>query len=344
MKHHAIKKSIWVDLTNAPHVLVLKPIIEVFKNDGHEVLITARDFSQTISLLERFNMDFTEIGIHQGKAVHRKILGLFERSGNLMKFARSKEKKFDLALSHASNDLAVASFMLGIPHVNMFDYEYAKVSHHFNFRLSKKVMCPDVIDKQVLRQYSRKDKLDQYEGLKEEYYLYGWKPEEKILSDLKLDKNRIIAVVRTPPDLALYHRFENELFDDVIKNLDKAGAQVVILPRTEAQGMAIGALGLKNVVVPEKAIDAQSLIYYADIVISAGGTMNREAVVLGTPVYTLFSGKMGAVDIDLISKKRLFKLESADGLNLHKKDPVDIAGLDLRDPRILADKILAAAK
>lgn len=344
MKQPKEKKTVWVDLTNAPHVLVLKPIIEALKKDGHEVVITARDFSQTISLLKRFNMDFTEIGTHQGKSILKKFLGLFARTSNLIKFAKKNGYKFDLALSHASNDLAAASFIMRIPHVSMFDYEYAKASHHMNFRLSRKVMCPDVIDKSVLRQYSRRDKLDQYEGLKEEYYLHGWEPQESILNELNLDKDRIISVVRTPPDLALYHRFENDLFDDVIRRLDQEDVQVVVLPRTVAQTEAINGMGFKNVSIPKNAVDAQSLIYFADIVISAGGTMNREAVVLNTPVYTLFSGKMGAVDIDLIARQKLFKLESADQLILTKKSEKMLSDLNFRDPRVLVSKILEAAK
>lgn len=344
MNHQNDKKTVWVDLTNAPHVLVLKPIIEVLEREGHKVIITARDFSQTLSLLRRFNMEFTEIGAHQGKSIAKKIRGLFSRTSNLIKFVKTSGYKLDLALSHASNDLAAAAFMLGIPHVNMFDYEFAKVSHHINFRLSKKVMCPDVIDQSVLSRYSRKNKLDQYEGLKEEYYLHGWQPDESVLKELGLDMQRIITVVRTPPELALYHRFENDLFDDVIRNLDAADAQVIVLPRTKEQGESIRSLGLKNVFIPEKAIDAQSLIYYADLVVSAGGTMNREAVVLDTPVYTLFSGKMGAVDIDLINNKKLLKLESADQLLLKKKALKSVSELNFRDPKILADRILAAAK
>lgn len=336
-------KVIWVDFTNAPHVLVLKPIIEVFKKRGNKVVVTARDFSQTIPLLQRFGIEYTLIGTHQGKSAIRKSLGLFNRGKSLIDFARKNNFKFDLALSHGSNDLAVAAFFLGIPHVTMFDYEFAAISHHVNFRLSKKVMCPDVIDKKVLVRYSRKDKLDQYEGLKEEYYLYGWEPDARILEQLKIDISLPIVVVRTPPDLALYHRFENELFHKVIERLNSLNVNVVVLPRSKEQGDSLRSQGFNNIIIPKGAIDAQSLIYYADMVVSAGGTMNREAVVLGTSVYTLFSGRLGAVDIDLIKKGKMFKLESPEQVTIKKKKHKENK-LNFRNPEVLAQKILAAAK
>lgn len=339
------RKLIWVDITNAPHVLVLKPIIEVLESRGHEVVITARDFSQTISLLERFELEHHNIGAHRGKSIARKMLGLFNRTSRLMSFVKENRFKFDLALSHGSNDLAVAARLLGIPHVTMFDYEYATVAHHINFRLSKKVMCPKVIDKAILRKYSWKDKLDQYEGLKEEYYLSGWQPDETVIQQLALDNKRPIAVVRTPPDLALYHRFENNLFDSVIKNLDALDIQVVVLPRTGSQRETLRAMDTKNVIIPEHAIDAQSLVFFADVMISAGGTMNREAAVLGTPVYTVFSGKLGAVDKELIDNGLMFKLDSSDQVIVSKDKNKTISTMNnLKDPALLVDRILAVSK
>lgn len=343
MKNSRGLKIIWIDITNSPHVLILKPIIEILKNKRHKVVVTARDFAQTIPLLDRFNIEYTKIGSHSGRSITRKSLGLFNRTASLIKFTKKNKYKFDLALSHGSNDLAVTSFILGIPHVTMFDYEYASVSHHINFRLSKKVMCPDIINRKVLARYSRKDKLDQYEGLKEEYYLYGWKPDESVLKQLKIDTSIPIVVIRTPPDLALYHRFENKLFYKVIERLNNLNVCAVALPRSGEQGASLRAQRFNNIIIPDDAIDAQSLIYYADMVISAGGTMNREAVTLGTPVYTLFPGRLGTVDIDLMEKGKMFKLESPERLVVKKKKRTNNK-LNFRNPEILVQKILLASK
>lgn len=332
---------IWIDFTNAPHVLVLRPIIEIFKKQNHEVVITARDFSQTLPLLEKFGIDYFQTGMHRGKSIPKKILGLFSRTKELIKFARSR-KKFDMALSHGSNDLAVAAFLLKIPHVTMFDYEYAAVAHHVNFRLSKKIMCPDIISKNSLSSYGGKNKIDQYPGLKEEYYLFGWKPNPGIVGELGLDKNKVIAVVRTPPDVSLYHRFENVHFSDVLKALERDDVQQIIIPRTADQLDFLMSLDLKNAIYPAGAIDAQSLIYYSDLVVSAGGTMNREAVVLGTPVYTLFSGKMGAIDKVLINEGKMTKLTAPSDIKIVKKKETDYLKFEsnLRDPNLLTEKIL----
>lgn len=342
MKNAGDLKIIWIDFTNAPHVLALKPLIVVFEGMGYKVVVTARNFSQTIPLLRRFGIKYTEIGSHRGGSVIKKSFGFFNRTANLISFAKKCNYKFGLALSHGSNDLAAASFILGIPHVTMFDYEHAAVSHHINFRLSKKVICPDVIDKKALARYSRKDKLDQYSGLKEEYYLYGWEPDAGVLEQLNLDTSRVTVVVRTPPDMALYHRFENDLFWSVIKKLSKSDAQVVVLPRTKEQGEKLRETG-DSLIIPKNVVDAQSLIFYADLVISAGGTMNREAVVLGTPVYTIFSGKLGAVDLDLIKKDKMFKLRSPEQVVIRKKKQVKNK-LNFRNPEVLVQKILAVAK
>ncbi len=114
--------------------------------------------------------------------------------------------------------------------------------------------------------------------------------------------------MRTPPAVSLYHRFDAPVFTQVLHRLK--GGQVVVLPRTPEQRAELAREG--GFIVPERAIDAQSLIAYADLVISAGGTMNREAVALGTPVWTTFEGRLGAVDEALIADGRMLRLERAE--------------------------------
>ena len=153
-------------------------------------------------------------------------------------------------------------------------------------------------------------------------------------------------MVRTPPEVSLYHRFENDLFTQVLERLRVAakdeGVQSVVLPRTDAQRAELRAV--PGFAVPEQAIDAQSLIAYADLVISAGGTMNREAVALGTPVYTTFEGRLGAVDERLIHTGRLHKLRDSAQLDLKKRPPgAGGAGgvRTRRDPRLLVELLLS---
>ncbi len=285
---------VWVDLTNSPHVLVMRPVIEYLRSQGAEVEVTARDFAQTLSLCDRFGIEHIAVGHHRGGRLAAKGLGLVDRSWALRKFARGK--KFDLALGHGSNDISVAAKMLRIPSTTTFDYEWAKVQHNVNCRLARRVVIPRAIPQERLYAYGARGKIKQYEGLKEEYYLNDFEPDPGVLSRLGVDPLEPIFVVRTPPEVSLYHRFENDLFAQVLKHVQ--GTQAVVLPRTTDQRAELTRAG--GFIVPEQAIDAQSLIHYADLVVSAGGTMNREAVALRTPVFTTFAGRLGAVDEQLI--------------------------------------------
>ena len=328
---------VWFDLTNSPHVLVLRPLIEALQADGAEVAVTARDFAQTVALCERFGIAHTVIGRHRGARLGAKALGLADRSLALARFARGRG--FDLAIGHGSNDVTVAAFALRIPRTTMFDYEWATVQHTVNCRLGDAVVVPDAIPPQRLDRYGARGKLQRYAGLKEEYYLADFAPDAAVLDELGLDAAQPLAVVRTPPSVSLYHRFENDLFGDVLRRL-RDQAQVVVLPRVEAQRRELARAG--GFVIPERAIDAQSLIAFGDVVVSAGGTMNREAVALGTPVFTTFEGRLGAVDEGLIRDGRLRKLQSAAEVVVAKRDArAATADRIRRDPRDLLALALA---
>jgi predicted glycosyltransferase len=323
---------IWVDLTNSPHVLVMRPLIEVMRADGHEVEVTARDFAQTLELCDRFGIEHTTVGRHRGGRLASKALGLASRSGALARWAR--RRRFDVAIGHGSNDVTVAAKLLGVPSATSFDYEWATVQHQVNCRLARSVVVPEAIPPERLERYGARGKIHAYAGLKEEYYLADFEPNPAVLDELGVDRSRPLVVVRTPPEVSLYHRFENPLFGRVLERL--AETQTVVLPRTPAQRAELGAF-----IVPEHAIDAQSLVAYADLVISAGGTMNREAVALGTPVFTTFEGKLGAVDEALLREGRLRKLEAPDQIQIERR-PAN-GGLRVRrDPRELVKMLLAA--
>jgi predicted glycosyltransferase len=320
---------VWIDLTNSPHVLVMRPVIEVLRARGAQVRVTARDFAQTVALSRRFGIDHEVIGRHRGGRLAAKALGLADRSLALTRWAR-RQGGFDLALGHGSNDVTVAARLLRIPCSTMFDYEWATVQHNVNCRLAQAVVVPEAIPPERLDRYGARRKLRRYAGLKEEYYLADFEPDPAVLAELGLDAGQPIAVVRTPPSVSLYHRFENDLFAAVLQRL--RGTQTVVLPRVAEQRAQ-----LDGFIVPERAIDAQSLIALADLVISAGGTMNREAVALGTPVWTTFEGRPGAVDDRLIAEGRLRRLERPEQLDLVKRAPGAAAERARRDPALLVD-------
>jgi uncharacterized protein len=339
---------VWIDLTNSPHVLVMRPVIELLRADGHEVRVTARDFAQTLALCRRLGIEHTPIGRHRGERLGAKALGLASRSAALVRWARADARenggrRFDIALGHGSNDVSVAAALLRIPSSTMFDYEWATVQHSINCRLARAVVVPDAIPPQRLYRYGAKGKIGAYEGLKEEYYLADFQPDGAVLDELAIDRARPIVVVRTPPDVSLYHRFSNDVFARALDVLRSAaaerGVQPVVLPRVASQRAELA--GVPSFVVPERAIDAQSLIAYADLVVSAGGTMNREAVALGVPVYTTFEGRLGAVDELLIAQGRMRRLDEPERLTLDKRPPGSERARVRRDPRELVRLLLS---
>ena len=251
-----------------------------------------------------------------------------------------KGRAFDAALAHGSTDLPVACRALGIPNATMFDYEFAVIQHHVNCRLANRVLVPDAIPAERLRRFgARGDKLVPYPGLKEEYYLHGFEPDAALPERLGVQPGPPLAVVRTPPDYALYLAgAEGALLPRVLERLCAGGAQTVVLPRTPEQAAHIAALGLEGVHVARRAVDGRSLVALADVLVSAGGTMNREAAVLGTPVWSMFEGRLGAVDELLAHQGRLRLLRDPQDIVVERKNHA--AAPALRDPDELLELAL----
>ena len=325
-------------MSGPAHVLVLRPIVERLRGAGHEVTVTAREYTQTLQLLELHGIEHTAIGRHGGASRVRKLLSLIGRSSSMWRSGRGRD--FDLALAHGSNDMAIVSRMLGIPEANMHDYEYAVAQHHVGCRLAQRVIFPDSVPPERLRRFGvGPDRLYQYPGLKEEYYLSDFEPDPGVLERLGVDAERVVVVLRPPPDVSLYHRKSNPLFPQVLERLGRdEGVHAVVLPRTEEQRRYIRTIDLPSVILPEQAVEAQSLVALSDLVVSAGGTMNREAAALGTPVYTTYGGRLGGVDEALIRSGRLRPLTDARALELRKREG---GGERVRrDPGLLVDLVL----
>jgi len=342
---------IWVDCTAAAHPVVLRPVVALLRERGHDVAITARDYGQTEGLLERFGLEYESFGSHGGAGTAAKALALGGRSAALARWARPK--RFDLAIAHGSVDIATVGTVLRIPQAQMQDYEYAGLQRRLAWRAARRVIVPDAIPIERLEAAGAKaSKLVRYPGLKEDYYLADFVPDPAVLGELGLDAlgvaadrgtdERVLVVVRPPPETSAYHA-ENPLYERVIDRLCGDDRVItVLIPRTEGQRRAAVERHEPTLIVPAAAIDAQSLIAYSDLVVSAGGTMNREAVALGVPVLTIFSGRMGAVDERLIADGRLGELRDPADLELRKRSG-EPGPIDPRDPAILVDGALGAA-
>jgi uncharacterized protein len=337
---------VWVDCTAAAHPLVLRPIVERLREAGHDVSITAREYGQTVGVLERLGLEHEVVGRHADAGVAAKAAAVATRSSALARWARPRQ--FNLAIGHGSVDVAVVSAALRLPLAQMQDYEYAGIQRQVAFRVARRVLVPEAIPVAAMRRAGAVPwKLYRYPGLKEDYYLQDFAPDPAVLDQLGLDRERLVVVVRPPPETSAYHA-RNPVYEGVIERLAaEPSVHAVVIPRSGRQRSALEERAARNeartLIVPRRAIDAQSLVAYADLVVSAGGTINREAVALGTPVYTLFSGRLGAVDRGLVDAGRLRVLRDAGQLELRRRTaPVGVRSP--RDPAPLVAAVLEAAE
>jgi len=303
---------VWIDLGNSPHVLFFKPVIDELHRRGVQTAVTARDFAQTPQLCERFGIAAEVIGRHGGASVGGKARELKQRVRGLRAFAHRTRPC--VAVSHNAYSQTVAARSLGVPVMTAMDYEY-QPANHLAFRCADLVAVPDVFPLDRLKaQGARPGKTWRYPGLKEHIALAGFRADPGYLERAGINTSRPVIVVRPPADMALYHRFGNPLFPLLLGRLAKEEVTSVLLPRTEPQAADLEAAGFGGLLWLGEPLDGRQLVAGADAVVSAGGSMNREAAVLGTPAYSVFAGKLAAVDRTLVAEGSLRLLQSADDL------------------------------
>ena len=329
----------WIDLANSPHVLLFAPLVRRLEDCGHEVVLTARDHAQTVELArERFG-HVDVIGGSSPKGRTEKAATMAERALRLSRWARAERP--DLALCHNSFGQLLAARALGIRSVNAMDFEHQPLNN-LSFRLADRLLLPAALSGTGVRwQGASARKTHYYDGLKEELYLGDFEPDPGVPSRVGFDRRRlrVLVVARTPPSHAIYHRFGNPLFFDVLRSVGRRpDALCVVLARHPEERVALGELGLPNLVMPERAVDARSLMYAADLVLGGGGTMTREAALLGVPTYSLFAGKPPAVDVWLEQQGRLRRLRSpleAAALFPRRAAPVGLESLRSRGEKLV---------
>lgn len=309
--HKSEKKKIWIDLDNSPHVPFFKPIIGELKKRGYDVVITARDCFQVCGLADLMNIEYTKIGHHYGKHMLLKIIGLLIRSYQLM--PTLSNAKPHLALSHGSRSQMMISLILKIPAVLIGDYEHAEPVFKPDY-----LIVPELISDSSLKGFKRA--VYKYPGIKEDVYVPNFHPNPSILGELGIHEEELLVTIRPPATEAHYHNPESEILFEA--TLDFLGLQentrIVILPRNEIKQTAWVKSNwsqfceTRKIIIPEHVVDGLNLIWHSDLVISGGGTMNREAAALGVPVYSIFRGKIGAIDRYLSENGRLVLLTSID--------------------------------
>ncbi|KAA3660727.1 MAG: DUF354 domain-containing protein [Calditrichaeota bacterium] len=301
--------KIWIDISTPPQVLFLRPIISELQKKDYDLLITTRNSTETVPLADSYKIPHVAIGAHGGRTMTGKSAAILVRAIKLMKFVR--KHNISLAVSHASFSQALAAGMMRIPMITFDDYE-GNPACHILCRVAKKIYVPQVFNNENLYRFgATEDKIEKFDGLKENVYLADFAPDPDFLADNGIPEDKILVTMRPPNLVAAYHRFENPLFDKLLHFvLANKNTFVVLLPRGQEQLKYYEGLNLPNVLVPGKILDGPNLIYYSDLVLGAGGTMNREATVLGAPVYTLFKGEMGSVDQNLIKMGKMVRIEN----------------------------------
>jgi predicted glycosyltransferase len=296
--------SVWIDLSNSPHPILFEPIVAELRAAGHEALITARDHAQTVALAEERWPEVEVIGARAPKGRAAKAKAVAARAMALRAFARGRT--IDVAVSHNSYAHAVAARLLRIPCVTGMDYEF-QPANHIAFRCAQRVLVPRDFPRRMLRvEGATARKVWRYDGFKEEVYLHGFTPDPAVLSELRLAPGEPFFVARPAPAGAAYHQFENPDFERALSQvLAHSDAKVVLLPRRPEDVHSYAGIPDGRQIVPPRAVDTRSLMYYARALIGAGGTMNREAALLGTPVFGLYAGKLAALDRRLLAEGRL---------------------------------------
>lgn len=314
-------RRIWIDLDNTPHVPFFVPIIRELEREGHSVFVTARDAFQVCVLADYHGLEYLKVGRHYGANKVMKVAGTTWRTTQLLPIVRRELPH--ISMSHGSRPLVLASSLLGIPTMLLFDYEYAM---RLPFVKPALGVVPESINDPKFRK-GFKHGLRTYRGLKEDVYAAAFRPDASILAKLGVGMHEVMVTIRPPATEAHYHNPEADtLFVEAVNFLgSRTGVRMVILPRTSSsQGGFIRRTWTRwcderKIIIPESALDGLNLIWFSDLVVSGGGTMNREAAALGVPVYSIFRGTLGAVDRDLIAEGRLVMVETPDDVRLKLK-------------------------
>ncbi|HEY6122490.1 MAG TPA: DUF354 domain-containing protein [Pyrinomonadaceae bacterium] len=319
---------IWVDLANSPHVPFFHALIKRFEKLGHTCEISARDFAETVALARSAGFDPEVIGGHGGGSYSGKATNLATRARALASWARGR--KFDLAVSHNSYSQILAAKLLRLKRVTLMDYEF-QPANHLAFRLSSRIIVPHSFPETRLRQFGATPaKVRRYHGTKEDVYLADFVTDENFaagLCKLGIKQDNVLVLMRPPAQAALYHRFENALFEETIRHLrSDSRVQIFLLPRNAQQREFYAAGQDENFLIPTDIFNGPNLIAASDLVISAGGTMNREAAALGVPAASIYAGRWAAVDDQLMREGRLTRIASIDDvkdMRLQKKPAIN---------------------
>lgn len=318
---------LWFDFENAPHVWILSPIIRYFRKKGYSCILTARNFSYTVDLCQHLGYDIQVVG-HSGMAKSKqgKVMRILDRSVRLYKMLYHKRRSIAFAISHGSRSQLLAAYGLRIPALCMDDYEF---SYQGFSRFADCLLVPFPIEKEIWSK--RASKVVHYPGLKEELYLYGFDPTNNCLPEyIKAGHQDVMVLFRPSGTWSHYKSSQSVITQQGILEYLSQYPEVylILLPRDKFQKEEITSFCVKRGMrfyVPEQILDGPQLIWQMDLVISGGGTMSREAAVLGVPSYSFFGGQWGGVDRHLESRGMLVSVKHPDDIRkvvIKKRDRI----------------------
>ena len=360
---------VWADITDSSHVLFFAPIVRRLEDQGHVVTLTARRFASAELTMRRLGLVAVLTGQHRGGGAGARAVGLVNRTAQLL--ASASSGRFDVAVGSHASDFVLTAWALGVPQLTLLDDERLKRTNAVNVRLVDRVAVSEAIPVGSLRALGApSDKLFRYPGFKEEYYLHDFRPDPDVLADLGVNERTVVGVVRPPRDerdvefdagwraqralpapagdpaasaVAGESTPARELEAFVRELAKRRNLTLVLLPRSADQRRRFADLGMTGLLIPEGPVDGVSLIAAADFVLGAGGVMDREAVALGTPAYTLSRRPPSAIDATMLADGRLRRAQKAADIALRKKD-ARIAVVERRDPQAFVDEVIALAR
>lgn len=302
--------KIWFDADNGPHVLIMKPLYARLSERGHDVVFTARDRTSTCELLDLYGMPYRKVGGMYADGFVGKVMGTLGRAMQLV--GDMKGAGADVSFGHGSRALPIASRLLGVPTVTMYDYEWVD-PRLFNLFCRTILMPGAVGEARCAEAGISVPKVHLYRGLKEELYLADREEGEDVAAALGLKPDAVKVLLRPPATTAHYHNPESEKLLAAVLDLlsGREDLQLVLLPRTPDQLELVPDGFRGEVIVPDRVFDGPTLIDAMDMVFSGGGTMTREAAVLGVPSYSFFRGREGNVDAWLVKEGYLTLLTDA---------------------------------
>ena len=289
-----MEMKIWIDISNAPHVRFFKDVIKYLEAEGEDLIVTARQFGDIHKLMNMYDIDFISVGKH-GVSLYDKLRESTSRVYNLVDIIA--DERVDVALSKHSIELPRISFGLGIPSLYVLDNEHALAANKLTLPLCDRIITPNKIDMWKLMKFGADpNTIIPYNGTSELMHFKSFNYNDDVFKDLNLKLEHPKTILMRPePSLASYLDADcrKSVLSPIVDDL-KEHANILILPRFKEQADIFE--GIDHVTILEPPVDTSSLMKKCDLVIGAGGTMNREAAILQTPVISCYPGETLSVD------------------------------------------------